>query len=88
MKLECNPPIPFPFPPIRHCDNCAYQSNGSLTKSGACLRSGLYCVTARRFPSEACDLDFSGWAPRPIPPPRPGLITRILNEFRNACEPD
>lgn len=58
---------------MKNCKNCA-NATGGMT-FGKCYKSGYYIETQRKFPSIACDLNFSGWQPRP------SLFTRIKNFF-------
>lgn len=63
--------------PLRSCRMCAYRERGLF--GDECTRSGFLCRIERRFvtlPGAQCDINFSGWAPRP---PRRSLRRWLLN---------
>lgn len=49
------------------CGNCAHR------KSDRCGASGYFVEVQRKYPSNACDKDFSGWLARE------SLLTRFKN---------
>lgn len=59
---------------MKTCNNCAYRMGG-FDSGGHCLRTGEYLIVQRHFPNEACDRQWSGWAPRP------SLVMRIVGRI-------
>jgi hypothetical protein len=59
---------------IKNCETCAHQVKGSFYSE--CSLTGYTCKTQRQFPAPPCDVNLSGWAPKP-----PTLWQRILNTF-------
>lgn len=57
-------------PDVKNCLNCAHE------KGNRCLASGWFCATQRKYPSKACNIQFSGWQQRPK---QASILKRIWN---------
>lgn len=53
---------------IRDCSTCGHQNmRGSSGAPGLayCELTGSFCGVQRRYPSPPCDINLSGWTPKP-----------------------
>lgn len=51
-------------PMVRNCLNCAHRTKNSWG-SDHCVLCGWICSVQRSYPAPPCDVNLSGWQPRP-----------------------
>lgn len=49
--------------PVRNCNNCAHSEKSFYGLR--CVRGGYLCETMRALPDGNCDINMSGWQPKP-----------------------
>lgn len=55
---------------VRNCNNCAHRDES------ICWLTGYHWSTQRQYPEEPCDINMSGWKPRP---PKKSLRRRLYD---------